>query len=182
MIICLQERVQALEKDIERTAASAIESSWRDKVSKLEALLCEKDKEVSRAIEKRRARTRAHIDTLAQLSEAQSALKQSKMTCDMLAEKVQQQLSQSEESHQKMKECLKTELSEKEHTFQEMLKERDEKYMEELSKKEEICQKQFFEMEQNLRRQLLEKTNFQKELSEMVESSRKELCCTQREF
>ncbi|CAK6976270.1 golgin subfamily A member 6-like protein 22 [Scomber scombrus] len=175
VIICLQQRVQALEKDIERTTVSANESSWRDNVSKLEALLCEKDKEVSRANEKRRARTCAHIDTLAQLSEAESALKQSKLTSDALTEKVQQQLSQREESHQK-------ELSEKEHTFRKILAERDEKYMEELSKKVEICQKQFFEREQNLRRQLLEKTNFQKELSETVESSRKELCVLSENF
>ena len=48
----LQQRVHTLEEDIERTAASANESSWQDNVRDLEVLLCDKEKEISRASEK----------------------------------------------------------------------------------------------------------------------------------
>ncbi|CAK6962019.1 golgin subfamily A member 6-like protein 22 [Scomber scombrus] len=125
MIVSLQQRVQALEEDTKRTAASANKSSWLDDISEVEALLCEKDKQVNRANAKRIARTRAHIDTLAQLSEAQTALKQSK-----------QQLSEREESHKKelfdREQDLRRQRSEK-NTFQKELSEMVESSRKELS-------------------------------------------------
>eukprot|EP00064_Thunnus_orientalis_P006035 superscaffoldBa00000611_g6049 len=65
----------------------------KKKVSQLEDLLRVKDEEISRANEKRRAHTIAHIDTLALLNETESAIKQSQLTCETPEEKLRKQLA-----------------------------------------------------------------------------------------
>ena len=109
LIISLQQSLNAQKEGTERMGASADQSSWQERVSKLEALVMEKDKEISRVTEKRRARTNAHINTLALLNETQSALTQSKHNCDALEEKLSEQKWRKQLSE---KESFKKELSE----------------------------------------------------------------------
>ncbi|CAK6970640.1 golgin subfamily A member 6-like protein 22 [Scomber scombrus] len=108
------------------------------------------EKEISRATEKRQTPTNTHINTLALLNETQSTLKQSKLTCDMLKEKLQKQLTERLES------------------FQRELSEMEESFMKELSEKERIPAERTWQRERLLLRG-------RKEPSETVERSRKEL-------
>ncbi|XP_044192935.1 golgin subfamily A member 6-like protein 22 [Thunnus albacares] len=104
----------------------AEKESWQQKVSQLEELLSEKEREISRANKKRRERTTAHIDTLALLSETQSALKESQLACNSLEEKLRQQLTEKMEKDQR-------ELSERVESLRKELSERVSKCREELS-------------------------------------------------
>ncbi|KAK2837737.1 hypothetical protein Q5P01_014949 [Channa striata] len=96
-----EEEIISLHKFEESSGFETAEEEWRRKVSKLEELLAEKEKEISRAIEKKQARTRAHVETLADLTETQSALKQSQLSCVALEEKLQTLLAEKEERFRK---------------------------------------------------------------------------------
>ncbi|CAK6981939.1 golgin subfamily A member 6-like protein 22 [Scomber scombrus] len=116
MIVSLQQNLEAQKEETKRRGASGDETSWQERIRQLEALLVEKDLEISRVTKKRRARTYAHIKTLALLSETQSALEQSEETRDALENNLQRQLSQKEENWRKQlseTENFKKELSEK---------------------------------------------------------------------
>ncbi|XP_067370622.1 golgin subfamily A member 6-like protein 26 [Channa argus] len=101
----------------ESSGSESVEEKWRRKVSKLEELLSEKEEEIHRAIEKRRARTQAHGETLAELSNTKSALMQSRLSCIALEEKFQRLLAEKEEK-------FRTELSEQERRFKKKLREK----------------------------------------------------------
>ncbi|KAM7396124.1 hypothetical protein PAMP_019192 [Pampus punctatissimus] len=175
----LQQSLNAQKKDKESLGASADDSSLQAKVCKLEALLIEKEQAISRAVKKRRARTQAHIDTLALLNSTQHALKQSQCTCDKLKQQLKKKLSVNEESCQKelvqMEESFNKVLSQKEKTWRKKLAENNETHQQELSIKEKGYQKEISERELKWRKQLSEKETFQKELSEGLERSLKEL-------
>ncbi|XP_070783599.1 probable DNA double-strand break repair Rad50 ATPase [Enoplosus armatus] len=156
-IISLQQSLHAQREETERMRASVdewkessgakgMEERWQKKVSQLEEVLIEKDKLIARANSKRRARTNAHVDTLAQLNEAQSALKQSQVTCEAVEEKLRKQLAERVQS------------------FQTELREREESFRRELSFKEEIW-----------RNKLSKKGSVQIELSNRVIRNRKEI-------
>nr|XP_046234007.1 golgin subfamily A member 6-like protein 1 [Scatophagus argus] len=111
-IFYVRKRLHAQSKETERVRASldewkkstklnSVEEKWQRKVSQLEELLLQKDKLVRQADNKRRARAKAHIDTLAQLGVTESALKQSRQTCEALEQKIQSQLAERNVSHQK---------------------------------------------------------------------------------
>ena len=115
------EQIISLERSLH-----AEKESWQQKVSQLEELLSDKEREISRANKKRRARTIAHIDTLALLTKTQSALKDSQLACDSLEEQLGQQLTEKEERDQR-------DLSERVESLQKELSERVRKSQEELS-------------------------------------------------
>lgn len=68
-----------------------------NEMCQLRELLAEKDKEVLRANEKRRARVRAHIHTLILLTVTKESLEESKVKCDTMRQK----LSETEEGFRK---------------------------------------------------------------------------------
>eukprot|EP00064_Thunnus_orientalis_P005367 superscaffoldBa00000521_g5381 len=113
-------------EDLTVSSLHTEKESWQQKVSQLEELLSDKEREISRANKKRRARTIAHIDTLALLNETQSALKQSQLACDSLEEQLRQRLTEKEEKDQR-------ELSERVESLQKELSETASKAREELS-------------------------------------------------
>lgn len=106
--------------------------------------------------EKRQTQTNTHINTLALLNKTQPTLKQCKLTCDMLKEKLQKQVTERLES------------------FQRELSEMDKSFMKELSEKERILAESTWQKERLLLLLLL-LLRGRKELSETVERSRKEL-------
>ncbi|KAK2837672.1 hypothetical protein Q5P01_014884 [Channa striata] len=139
LIISVQQSLSAQKHETEKVRASfhqrkfsssleTAEEKWKRKVSNLEELLTEKDKEINRAVEKRRARTQAHVDTLAELTETQSALKQSRLRCVALEEKLQTLLAKKEERFRK-------ELLETEKSFRQQLSEQERRFTKELSEK-----------------------------------------------
>ncbi|XP_047463203.1 trichohyalin-like [Mugil cephalus] len=79
-------------KSVRATATTRLEDNkkqWMEKVNQLEDLLTKKDQELGRESKKRRARTAAHIDTLAQLNKVEAALKESKLNNKALEESFQ---------------------------------------------------------------------------------------------
>lgn len=118
-----------------------------EKSRQREELLTEKDKLIVRPNEKRQARINARVDTLALLTDAQSALKNNKLTSDALEEKLQKQLTEREESHRK-------ELTEKEESFRKELWERG-KLQEAAGRKiGGLYQKELAEKEDSFRKEL----------------------------
>nr|XP_046232214.1 trichohyalin-like [Scatophagus argus] len=151
------------------TERKSLEEKWQRKVSQLEELLLQKDKLVRQADNKRRAHAEAHTDTLAQLVVTQSALKQSRQTCEALEQKIQSQMAKNNVSHQKkllgQEKGFKKKLEAKERHFQRELEEKEKTFQKEMEEKEKTFQKELSQANQS----------FKKELSDSQLQSTKEL-------
>ena len=139
-IISLHQTLQALTEEMDRMRAK-------------------KDQEIIRADNKRRARVKAHIDTLALLAVTQSALEKSTQRCDALQEKLYKLLAEAEAEEKHQQELL----------------EKEESFRKELSEEVSRLTKELLDREKTMSRQLLEtEDNFRKELSDMVMKATKE--------
>ncbi|KAM7373778.1 hypothetical protein PAMA_022063 [Pampus argenteus] len=160
----------------QKNKKESLEASADDSSLQAKALLVEKEHALSRAVKKRRARTRAHIDTLALLTSTQNALKYNQCTCDKFKQQLDKTLSENEETCQnnlrEMEENFNKVFSRQEETWRKKLA--DEKHQQELSMKE-VYQREISERELKWREQLSEKETLQKELSEVLGRSLKEL-------
>lgn len=169
-----------------------VEQELKKKFEELKNSLADKEEQLSKALRKKNMRSFMHVETLAELSSTEEALKQSGMKCAALEESVQR-LQVQDENHKK-------ELREKEESLEKMIEEEQERellkvrkmFEEELQRKEENMKQQFFQMEKNLqdelkkqkekyddkilekedwlRQQILEKeASFQKQLAELCQ-------------
>lgn len=83
----------------EGIAASA--ETWRRKMEELEAVLAGKEEELQNVERKRRIRTFIHVETLAELSRTQAALRESEGKCAALEDSLKTQLWEKEENHRR---------------------------------------------------------------------------------
>ncbi|KAK2837738.1 hypothetical protein Q5P01_014950 [Channa striata] len=111
------ERVRGLYLQCEKSSGfETVEDEWRRKDTKRVEL------------KKGQAHTRAHVDTLAELTETQSALKQNQLSCVAVEEKLQTLLAEKEERFRK-------ELSGTEQRFRQQLSKQGRRFKKELSEK-----------------------------------------------
>ncbi|KAE8288483.1 hypothetical protein D5F01_LYC12355 [Larimichthys crocea] len=110
------ERMRASIDDLKVLSEPKDTEEWQKKISHFEKLITEKDAEITRITKKRRARTNLYLDTLGELTDTQIALKQAKMTCQALEEKLKNELAASENRFRKellkSKKSFRKELSE----------------------------------------------------------------------
>ncbi|XP_047463348.1 tropomyosin-like [Mugil cephalus] len=137
-------------KSVRATATTRLEDNkkqWMEKVNQLEDLLTKKDQELGRESKKRRARTAAHIDTLAQLNKVEAALKESKLNNKALEERVQK----TEKKLVVTEENFKEELQKSDERFKKQLSDNLLKASKEFSKLCETWQNKVQQLEEEKR-------------------------------
>lgn len=134
----------------------------------LKNALAEKEGQLSRTLRKLNMRTLIHVETLAELSSTEEALKESELKRLSLEESVsrlqerdedhQRELNEKEESlKQKMKEEHEREFEKLQKTFEEELQKKEDSIREELSQRQEIFKGELRELEEKYEDNILER-------------------------
>lgn len=153
-----------------------VEQELKKKFEELTSSLADKEEQLSRALRKKDMRSLMHMETLAELSNTEEALNQSKMKCAALEESVRR-LQEDDENHQR-------ELCEKEESMKKMMEmEQDREldkvkkmFEEDLKTKEEKMREQLFHMEENLQGELYElKEKYDQKILEKEDWMRQQL-------
>lgn len=159
-----QTRGQKVQAELDELKTS--EDTLRRKAEELERTLAVKEEELSNAVLKSKTRTVVHVETVAELSSLQDALKESQRKCAALDESLHTKLQEREENHQR--ELRKKEESVKqmmEEEYEKKLEERQQKFNEDLQRKEEAMRQERFLLQEKFAKQQIDR---EKQLEEVI--------------
>lgn len=135
------------------------QNQLESKFEELTNALAEKEGQLSRALQKLNMRSFMHVETLAELSSTEEALKESELKRVALEESVNR-LQDRDEDHQR-------ELNEKEESLKQKIKEEHER---ELEKVQDMFEEELQKKEDSMREELLQRQeNFKEELKQLEE-------------
>lgn len=112
----------------EQEGLKASEETWRRQVEQLEATLAVKEEGLKNAVQKRRIRIVMHIETLAELSSVQTAMRDSECKRAALEDLVKMKLKGKEENHER-------DLKEKEESVKKKMAKQNEREQEKIQQR-----------------------------------------------